>query len=201
MTLNQTIKVFQSFAQNHRQINSFGFGRIQDYATSGDIKYPSMWLDITDDSSLSENDLETPFQIYFIDRMQKGGTTYQEVLSDMKEVALDLVRYIDSPDVGTLYINNRSATMSVIGDPSQDDEVAGWILKLSVKSFESFDSCAIPFKGTPPINTEDMVVTIVDQDGNIIAEVSCGGSYLVTSLTTLQDTIDSNTTTIIEALT
>jgi hypothetical protein len=44
-------------------------------------------------------------------------------------------------------------------------------------------------------------VSIIDQNDNIIATVQSGGTYPVTVLTTIRDTIDANTSTIIDNLT
>jgi len=43
-------------------------------------------------------------------------------------------------------------------------------------------------------------VTITDQDGNILSTVASGGNYDVTVLTEIRDTIDGNTSTIIDNL-
>ena len=43
-TLNQIINELKEIAKQHYQINSFTVGTLDDFATSGDTRYPAMWV-------------------------------------------------------------------------------------------------------------------------------------------------------------
>ena len=44
MTLNQIVQQLQEIANNHLQVNTWGFGDIWEIAASGDIQYPLNWV-------------------------------------------------------------------------------------------------------------------------------------------------------------
>ena len=43
-TLNQIVSEFKEIADQHRQINNFTVGTIEDFATSGTTNYPAWWV-------------------------------------------------------------------------------------------------------------------------------------------------------------
>lgn len=183
-TINQIIKQIDSFASAHRQINSFGVGRIYDFAASGDTKYPSLWVDYGNTSvnnvNMGGSEYTTSIRVYIVDRLMKGATNETEVVSDTQQTALDLISYLSNSYVFTWLIDS-SIQLTVVGDPSQDDEVAGYYFDLNFRQAFEKDRCAIPFTSNPsPSGAADYHVTIYDQDGNVITTVQPMSSYTVT---------------------
>lgn len=196
-TINQIIKQVNSFANAHYQIKSFGVGRIFDFATSGDTDYPSLWVDYGNTSVSQQsgygNEYITPLRIYIVDRLQKGGTNEQEVISDTQQVCLDLIAYLSNSNAFNWILDN-SITLNVVGDPSQDDELAGHFFDLNFRQPFEKDRCAIPFSSDPtPDGTDDYHVTIYDQDGNIVTTVQPMSSYTITLISGIDGGSPSST--------
>lgn len=151
-TLNQIIKEIDNFATNHLQVNSFGVGRIWDFATSGDTKYPALWVDYADVSinnvyGSGSSTETTPVRVYISDRLQKGAFNEQEVLSDIRETFFDLIAYI-SNDAFEWTIGS-SVTLTRFGEEFQNDEIAGYYCEIQFTQSFLKDRCAIPYITNP----------------------------------------------------
>jgi hypothetical protein len=97
-TLNQVVKIIGDLASNHKQIKSYYFGDFPDYLSRGtDNVYPSMFYDLSG-ANIAGNTLSLNFSLYFFDRMLAEGTNETEVLSDMLEVAQDIVAQLAHPN-------------------------------------------------------------------------------------------------------
>lgn len=202
-TINQLLKASSNFATAHYQVNSYGDGDIQDFAASGVTRYPSMWVDYNT-SSVSTNDAggytETGFTVYFVDRLLKGGTNLAEVMSDMQKVCIDYIAYCQSPQYfpqSQSILLYGDITLNPIKDSFHDDEIAGFYFDVVFKSSYDINTCQIPQTGLSALPTGSTStggsVTILDQDGNTVATVSCGGTYSVLSFDTISGGA-SNTT-------
>lgn len=151
-TVNQIINSIDSFASAHQQIHSFGKGNITDFATSGDTRYYSVWVDVLPTtinfSNQNTNTYTTSLRIYVLSRLAKGGTNYIEVISDSQSIVLDMVAYLGNPSTAFEWVLEASA-MNPVGDPQFDDELAGQIIDLNFRQYLTRDRCAIPFTTDP----------------------------------------------------
>lgn len=176
-TQNQIIKALNDFANAHHQIKSFGSGSIQDFATSGTTNYSAMWVDY-EPATVQDRNVYIGLRIYICDRLLKGKRNEREVLSDVLSICLDTVAQMSSNIYGWK-LDTSNVSMIPFSDPKHDDEVAGYYFDLSFKQAFDYNRCQIPLSSeiTNPGSTD--VVTILDQDGNVITRVSAGNTYSV----------------------
>ena len=156
-TVNQILSQFLDIASAHRQINSFGFGEIQDYATSGTTNYPAMWVDIGDCSIGGNEDEQSlytqqSYTIWIIDRLQKGKGNLEDVFSDTQQIVLDVIAQLNKS--GYDFVVDIGNQLTPIFDKFHDDELAGFSFNLVIKQNYDRDRCAIPFAYQPIPNTE-----------------------------------------------
>lgn len=176
-TLNQIISDFQTIAQNHKQINSFGYGDIWDIATSGDINYPMMWVTL-EDSQISGMYETLRFNFLFMDIVKGGRVNELEVLSDQLQIAKDVIIVLKDPNYDWTF----TADNVTLQDFTERfvDSVSGWTANIELKLPFTSDRCAVPYDGSVSANNVCPVVTIFDSNGNVLTTVSAGGSYTVT---------------------
>jgi hypothetical protein len=197
-TINQIIKEISDFQSAHRQVHSFGVGRIYDFASSGDTKYPSLWIDYGNASvnnvNMGGSESFVTLRIFIIDKLNNGNLNETEVRSDTQSICLDLIAYLSHPNFDWQIDSNIS--LVPIGEEAEEDKLAGWYFDLSFRQSFERDRCAIPFTSNPaPSQARDYFVRILDQDGNLITTVNPMSSYTVTVATIITDTIDANTAT------
>ena len=110
ISLNQLIKWFQTFQQNHYFLKDFGFGEPYSIGTSRQMDFPYMWVTMNEDSSIqtsSNNKSAIPdisFSIMFMDKINNQpnyldtngfqSDNSQEILSDTLQCVQDLIVYI-----------------------------------------------------------------------------------------------------------
>jgi hypothetical protein len=82
------------------------------------------------------------------------------------------------------------------------DDVTGYRAQATIETDFNSNYCDIPSDDLVlPSPVADFLVTIKDQDGNVLQSFTMSGSYAVEVLREILDTIDSNTTTIIDPIT
>lgn len=182
-TYNQIITVLNDFATNHLQVNSFFRGNVNEIGFNNEtyksFNYPIMWVqDGTE--TISDKDAVISFEILLLDIEYPDHKTQQEILSDMREVALDLASY--------LYDINKTADFEFTIDrnislqpfkETYEDNLTGWLVTVPIRQTFVYDRCQIPLSGAT--GTGESYVTIYDTDGiTILTTVPCGGRYTVT---------------------
>ena len=130
MTLNQIVKELTTIGNDHEQINFVYFGDVWERLSNGEVTYPAMFFTLTGANVLSK-EIGYQFSLYFMDRMLSEETNETEVLSDMTQVAGDIVaqlRYPTDYEKVTWQLNqNLPLTFYTESDP---DYLAG--VKLDV---------------------------------------------------------------------
>jgi hypothetical protein len=90
MTLNSLINtVLKPLAENHLQINGFGFGDLENAAMKGEIKYPVMWV-VLNSAPFSTNAFQYNLSFVFADIAKDDGSDTLSVQSDLIQVAADI---------------------------------------------------------------------------------------------------------------
>ena len=183
-TYNQIITVLNDFATNHLQVNSFFRGNVNEIGFNNEtyksFNYPIMWVqDGTE--TISDKDAVISFEILLLDIEFPDHKTQQEILSDMREVALDLASY--------LYDINKTADFEFTIDrnislqpfkETYEDNLTGWLITVPIRQTFVYDRCQIPLSGAT--GTGESNVTIYDTDGvTILTTVPCGGRYTVSA--------------------
>lgn len=173
-TLNQIVKQFQTIAENHKQINTFGFGDVWEIATSGTINYPMMWVSL--ENSSINNKVETlKFNFIFMDAVKNGEVNETEVLSDQREIAKDVIGQLQSNIYDWEFVGD-GVTLEDFTERFVDS-VSGWTCSISLDLPYTFNRCAMPYTQTIVPSYVCPVVTIYNSDGTINTTVASGGSY------------------------
>ena len=144
MTLNQIVKELTTIGNNHEQINFVYFGDVWERLSNGEVTYPAMFMTLTG-ASFGAKEIAYSFSLYFMDRMLMEETNETEVLSDMTQVAGDIVAQLRYPeDYGnvTWTLNqNLPITFYTEEDP---DLLAGVKLDISLSLPFINNRCQVP---------------------------------------------------------
>jgi hypothetical protein len=144
MTLNQIVKELTTIGNQHEQIDFVYFGDVWERLSNGEVTYPAMFFMLTG-ASYGAKEIGFSFSLYFMDRMLNEQTNETEVLSDMTQVAGDIVaqlRYPEDYQIVTWTLNqNLPITFYTESDP---DYLAG--VKLDVTLTVPFinNRCEVP---------------------------------------------------------
>lgn len=143
MTLNQIVGELNTIANNHLQIQTFGFGDVWEIATSGDIQYPIMWASLDGvDISTSAKTETYKFSLFFMDIVKNGEINETEVLSDQLSIAKDVLATLKNPTYEWSFEDNVSS----LEDFTErfTDSVSGWKLNINLKLPFTSNRCVIP---------------------------------------------------------
>lgn len=144
MTLNQIVKELTKIGNDHEQINYVYFGDVWERISNGEVTYPAMFMTLTG-ASFGAKDIGYSFSLYFMDRMLMEETNETEVLSDMTQVAGDIVaqlRYPEDYSIVTWSLNqNLPITFYTESDP---DLLAGVKLDITLTLPFINDRCQVP---------------------------------------------------------
>ncbi len=141
-TLNQIVGEFQEIANQHRQINNFTVGTLEDFATSGTTNYPAWWVGYNSNAFASRTE-DFTFTFWLVDRVKKDRSNLIEIHSDMKQVAMDIIAQLN--DSGYSWRVSESVNLSAIYEPFHEDEIAGWTFDFTISQPFTKDVCQIPF--------------------------------------------------------
>lgn len=178
MTLNEIVSQLETIATNHRQINTFGFGDIWEIASSGDIQYPLMWVNLegVDISTRDKTEIYR-FSFLFMDTVKNGEVNETEVLSDQLSIAKDVLAQLRHPNYEWSFEENSSS----LEDFTERfvDSVSGWRVPVSLKLPYLSNRCDAPYSGNTSTSGTCPVVTIYSSAGAVLTTVVSGGSYTV----------------------
>ena len=197
LTLNQIVSLISNFATLDYRVNDFFFGDIWEYATKKGDKFPVMLCTLKQSRVTGKLDTFS-FQIGFFDRVTKDESIELGVLSDTREMCKDCITYFNSPTFNDFLVN-KNATLEDFTEKF-DHEVSGHFFDLELTQQNEMDVCSLPISGAPNYSSSK-VVTIIDQDGNIVTTLVAGQSYLVEQLQQIIQTLGTAPTTITQTLT
>jgi len=145
-TLNQIVNELKEIANQHLQINSFSAGTLDDFATSGDTRYPAMWVSY-ENAGIAQRTESYNFSIWIVDRVKKDRSNLIEVHSDCKSILNDIKAQLNDPGYG--WVLGQDWTYQAIFEPFMEDEVAGWLADITISQPFSNDTCQIPYNQAP----------------------------------------------------
>lgn len=141
LTLNQIVKTIKDLANAHKQIKSVYFGDIADYLSKGeDNLYPSLYFDVTG-GNIQGKSLTLNFSLYFFDRMLPEDTNETEVISDMLDVAQDILAQMKYNNY--IFDETPSVNISFLTEDTPD-LLAGVKIDMSLDVPFLADRCAVP---------------------------------------------------------
>ena len=176
ITHNQIVKLLEDIATNHYQINDFGFGDVWEYLASSTPSTPTLW-GILNGTTREKNEVIFNYSILIFDQVKKDESNENHVLSDTHRIMLDVLAILNSPLYSNSFLLNASNSMEDFTERF-DSVVAGWKCDIQIRTTFDNDVCQIPSTGMPSLDNT-YKVTVVDQDGNIVTLIPCGGSYSV----------------------
>lgn len=147
MTLNKIIQRLQEIVEAHEQINTFFFGDIDDFLKV-DRVYPACFLGKPSETIIANNTL-IRFSLFFFDREIIGGSESDktlnttEVLSDMREIALDIFSQIRYQKFSPIWNVEKDATLEYYNE-DKEDYLAGVKLDVIIKLPFNTDRCQVP---------------------------------------------------------
>jgi len=138
----QIISDWRSFADQHRQINSFGFGDIEqltnDITTKQEPKYPRLYF-VPNNTRLSTNHMHITWQVIICDRIEDDLSNQQDVLSDTLEIAKDFF--------SRTYLSDYDADWDSTCEPwleRTETVLGGWSMIISIQQKFDYNRCVLP---------------------------------------------------------
>lgn len=140
-SLNQILTGLNRIADAHLQINSFGFGDLHEFTTSGDTKYPAMFVHL-EDAKRARATTTYNLMIYLFDKPRMGELDEQEILSDLHRIAEDVYSELHNSE-WTWHFRLDEATFNSDTEQSLDNLTGVWFLAPIILPNEG-DRCQIP---------------------------------------------------------
>jgi hypothetical protein len=152
LTYNQIIKEFNDFADAHKQIQNFGNGDLWEITERNqllDYNYPLLWV-VDQPANLGDGVFTWNFNIITMDLVNKDESNENDVKSDMIQVLLDLIAYLEQKtnttdnNVNWLQVQLiRTGTFTSFTERFED-ELTGWGMSIGLRIPFNYDSCNIP---------------------------------------------------------
>jgi len=153
ITINRIIAIFRDLSIRHEMINDFGFGETSDIGASRPMLFPYLWVEPTTTRITQGNtanryqELFYSFNIYLMDKIQKGDDNFEDTLSDTNYILATIVREMSQHPY---YVDmNVSLSGDVVFDPATeatDDNVNGWIAQFTLKIPLRYGYCETPIE-------------------------------------------------------
>jgi hypothetical protein len=133
---------FQTFADLHRQINSYGFGDIEqltnDIITKKEPHYPRMYV-LPDSTHIQTGHIHIGWKVFFVDKLNNDISNFTEVLSDQLEIVKDFF--------AKLYLSDFEAGWEATVTPYYEKTetiLSGWIIDFHFIQKANYDRCVLP---------------------------------------------------------
>lgn len=187
-SLNQIQGRLRSLAISHKQINYFYFGDPHEFTANGDITYPACFCEEQAGTIDRTNHQQRfNFRLYFADLVGVSERTEQnetEVLSDMRQVATDMISLLMNPTYQEDWIIVETANI-VSFTEGTEDMVAGVIMDIGIIVDFLADSCEVPSDDVEFEQTIDMPRTKIykytgtGSEGNTITIAAMSGKHIL----------------------
>lgn len=143
VTLNNVINAFKTYANNHHQINGFGYGPINKL-NSKELQFPAIWIhEIPSNSSSSLTTLS--FEIYILDLEEQDGSTIIPIMSNMRLIGQDTISefWTDmDEELGFDLVEDNVSYSPFSG--KFDHILAGYIQTINIEYINEINCSAIP---------------------------------------------------------
>jgi len=138
----QLLGDLENLADDHPQINSYGYGDItqltMDINTKLSPLYPKMYV-IPNDTILDQNQLTYNFQIIIADRLNEDYSNQQDIMNDTLEICKDVFT--------KLYLSEYDSQWNATVEPFLErfeDILGGWTMTISFAQPFSYSRCDVP---------------------------------------------------------
>lgn len=142
-TLNQLIKQFNDYADDHKQINgNFGFGELWEVDALRGLNGVTLWVAM-EDAEVRPGELRRTFSFYVFDFVNLDRNNLNDVWSDTQLIILDLFSWMRNVANLDGFVAEKTATITHFVEKF-DPMVAGWFMRLTLITPYATDRCAIP---------------------------------------------------------
>lgn len=138
----QVIEDLEDFANNHEQINSFGYGDLtqltMDVLTKQEPVYTRLYL-LPGDTFLNQNELAYNFQIIVADQLNSDYSNQRDVMSDTLEIMKDVM--------AQFYLSEYEAVWPASVQPFLEEYetiLAGWVMNIQLTQPFDYNRCVLP---------------------------------------------------------
>jgi hypothetical protein len=146
---------FQTFANLHEQIRSYGFGDVEqltnDIITKVEPEYPRMYV-LPDSTHIQPGHIHLGWRVFFVDKLNNDISNFADVLSDQLEIVKDFF--------AKLYLSDFEAGWEASVEPFYEKTetiISGWIINFHFIQKYSYDRCVLPETNFSPNLTWDEV--------------------------------------------
>ena len=133
---------FQKFANLHQQVNSYGFGDIEqltnDIITKQEPEYPRMYV-LPDITLIQRSHIHLGWRVFFVDKLNNDISNFTDVLSDQLEIVKDFF--------AKLYLSDFDAGVEANVIPFYEKTetiLSGWIIEFHFIQKYDYDRCVLP---------------------------------------------------------
>jgi len=138
----QIIKDFEAFTENHKQIESFGYGDehliTNDIETKVEPLYPRIYF-VPERTRLNQNYLNITWKVIVVDKLEDDLSNQVEVLSDTLEIVKDFY--------AKAYLSDYDVEWNAMLEPMLENTetiLAGWTLTVSIQQKFDYNRCVLP---------------------------------------------------------
>lgn len=135
-------KIFETFADDHLQINSFMYDKDFNVIKKEDIVYPCLFVFPTS-GVLTPESIQRVYRIVIADRVQKDEENQIDVETDTELILMDVFEYWYRLGQVERFNVPQQAVFTPFFD-TLVDEVTGHYMDITIEEFRGVNSCTIP---------------------------------------------------------
>lgn len=191
LTHNQFIKLFSDLATAHKNINSFGTGDLWEYMAneSDTIRPVTLWV-VIQAETLQGKTGKPKYTLVVMDAVDKGQENIDEVYSDTKRIAQDLVSLLRQPYYESFFTIEQNVVFEPFSEKF-DSEMAGHQFDLVFNQPFLYDACEVNIDGLPAINMDSIYINTTTNTSKYLMRQHA--VYQLTSTTNVQKLFNGST--------
>jgi hypothetical protein len=142
VTYKQILSDFKEIARAHEQINSYGYGDIEqltnDIVTEVEPVYTKMYI-VPGDTQLAQNELTYNFQIIITDQLNADYSNQRDLMNDTLEICKDVFT--------VLYLSEYESEWNCVCTPfleNYETVLGGWMMNLVITQPFDYNRCVLP---------------------------------------------------------
>lgn len=174
-TRNQIAAFFHSFRVAHYQLKDDGYGDFPEVGQSRGMNYPIIWVN-PQPVTIDGNEFSHEYVIAIADRVLSDESNELEVESDTFQIGQDLLAFLDDQSDHDWEIETDGQLVPFT--EKWKDDVAGWLLTVSIKTNFDYDSCAVPSSGVgPDPDPTNCSPGTLEVNGDEFTTIPSGGTF------------------------
>ena len=152
LSINKIISMFEDIANRHMMIHAFSYGPLSDINTEGELKMPYLHIENTNSvistgNGITYREVFFDFDVYVMDRINKGDSNYQETTSDTLFILHSIIAEISQHpyyvDAGLRLVDD--ITTEAVFEVT-DENVNGHRATLRLKQGFRYTPCTVPIQ-------------------------------------------------------